>query len=481
MAILQGIISLLTRSVGKIFSALFDWAVVALFGRVEGRQKVWLSALMGAAAIWPVLLLGVAAPKVAVFAVAFVPLSSSVPAGVLRAVWVALAVVVPVTVGIALRLQAPPEQQPAGWPSTVLRGFPITLGLSTAFLVLLVTVPVLRIASAVRGRQDVQMPLITIGKSYRVAADLIAATLRRHGFSIARAEPPWWSAAPAKILHRMSGEAFRAYVPEQTAYYRGGHLEVALYPNALMLRGTLDETGRAHGLLVEALTGQLDMLQTTSVEAQEIERQIQRVWSVFRENPDAHRNARPLMSRLNDIATEISRRALPFDEWQIVYRQTLQLARALSDEPQLIERTLGERHAVTVVTADHDGTRHSHVPTRELVSRAVGMGTRLFSREIELARAEVQADLAAEIGTAKMLAGAAVGLVLGLSVMVLAGIAALVLWVPSWLVAIAFGVLFLGVSGLLGYAGWKRRVRAPLTMTRASLTEDVRWLKRQIV
>ena len=85
MAILQGIISLLTRSVGKIFSALFDWAVVALFGRVEGRQKIWLSALMGAAAVWPVLLLGVAAPKVAVFAIAFVPLSSSVPAGILRA------------------------------------------------------------------------------------------------------------------------------------------------------------------------------------------------------------------------------------------------------------------------------------------------------------------------------------------------------------------------------------------------------------
>ena len=111
----------------------------------------------------------------------------------------------------------------------------------------------------------------------------------------------------------------------------------------------MDETGRAHGLLVEALTGQPDMLQTTAVEAQDIERQIQRVWSVFRENPDAHRNARPLMSRLNEIATEVSRRALPFDEWQVVYRQTLQLARALGDEPQLIERTLGERQAVAVV------------------------------------------------------------------------------------------------------------------------------------
>jgi uncharacterized membrane protein YqjE len=422
----------------------------------------------------------VAAPKVAVFAIAFLPLSSSVPAGVLRAVWVALAVVVPVTVGVVLRLQAPPEQQRGSRPSTVVRGFPITLGLSAAFLVLLLTVPVLRIASAVRGRHDIQMPLITTGTSYRVAADLIATTLRRHGFSIARVEPPWWSAAPAKILHRMSAEAFRAYVPEQTAYYRGDHLEVALYPNALMLRGTVDETGRAHGLLVEALTGQPDMLQTTAVEAQEIERQIQRVWSVFRENPGAHRNAGPLLSRLNEIAADVSRRALPFDEWQVVYRQTLQLGRALGDEPQLIEHTLGNRQAVVAGAGpDREGARHRHVPTRELVSRAIEVGARLVSKKIELARAEIQADLAAEVGTAKMLAGAAVGLVLGISVMLLVAIAALVLWVPNWLVATACGLLCLALSGLLGYAGWKQRVGVPLRMTQASLQKDVQWAKRR--
>ncbi len=107
-------------------------------------------------------------------------------------------------------------------------------------------------------------------------------------------------------------------------------------------------------------------------------------------------------------------------------------------------------------------------------------GARLVSKKIELARAEVQADLAAEVGTAKMLAGAAVGLVLGISVMLLAAIAALVLWVPNWLVATAFGLLFLALSGLLGYAGWKRRVGVPLRMTQASLQKDVQWVKRRI-
>ena len=481
MALLQAIISLLTRSVGKIFSALFDWAVVALFGRVEGQQKIWLSALMGAAAVWPVLLVGVVAPKLAVFVVAFVPLSNSVPAGLLRAVWIALAVLVPMTVGAVLRLQAPPGQQRASWPLTLVRGFPITLGLSAAFLVLLTTVPVLRISSAVRGRQDVHIPLITTGESYRFATDLIAATLRRHAFSIAAAAPPWWSAAPAKILHRMSGEALGAYVPEQTAYFRGGHLEVALYPNALLLRGTVDETARAHGLLVESLTGQPDMLQTTSVEAQEIERQIQRVWTIYRENPDAHRNARPLISRLNDIATEVARLALPFEDWQVVYRQALQLARALDGEPQLIERTLGEQQAVAVPAPEPEGAqlRH-HLSTRELVSRILEMGTHLVSKEVELARAEVAADLTAELGTGRMLAGAVAGLLLAVNMLLLAAVAALTLWLPGWLAAIALGVLFLAVGGLAGYVGWKRRVAAPLAVTRTSVTEDLQWLKRRI-
>jgi hypothetical protein len=222
------------------------------------------------------------------------------------------------------------------------------------------------------------------------------------------------------------------------------------------------------------------MLQTTSVEAQDIERQIQRVWAIFRQNPDAHRNARPLTSRLNDIAAEISQRALPFDEWQVVYRQALQLARALSDEPQLIERTLGEQEAVALPTPDADGTQHRQVPTWVLVSRAVEIGARLISIEVELARAEVKADLAAEIGSAKMLAGAAVGLLLSVNVMLLAALAVLAMWLPSWVVASAFGVLLVGAGGLVAYAGWKRRVEAPLKTTRSSLTEDVRWVKRRI-
>src|SRR6267378_1173599 len=50
MVIVQAVLALISRSLGSIMSALFGWAVVALFGPTNPREKMWLSALVGAAA-----------------------------------------------------------------------------------------------------------------------------------------------------------------------------------------------------------------------------------------------------------------------------------------------------------------------------------------------------------------------------------------------------------------------------------------------
>lgn len=144
--------------------------------------------------------------------------------------------------------------------------------------------------------------------------------------------------APSRILARMGGPSFRDYVPKSFAAFRGPKLEVLLYPNGLRLRGSEQDTAWAHGLLVEALTD-APAYQTFDPKAQDIERQIRRVWSVFRDNPEAHVGARALRSRVDDLAGEIRELPVDYDEWQIVYRQTLQLDRALRGRLQLIEAT----------------------------------------------------------------------------------------------------------------------------------------------
>src|SRR5215813_6691747 len=102
MVIAQGLLALLSRSLGSILSVLFGWAVGALFGPTERREKIWLSGLVGAAAAWPLLVLGVIWPRVAAFALVFVPIPQWVPTWGIRVVWVALAVVVPFALGLAM-------------------------------------------------------------------------------------------------------------------------------------------------------------------------------------------------------------------------------------------------------------------------------------------------------------------------------------------------------------------------------------------
>src|SRR4029453_16643384 len=150
------------------------------------------------------------------------------------------------------------------------------------------------------------------------------------------ATPGWWMTWPSQILRRLGGPAFRAHIPERLAYFRGDRLEVALYPNGLLLRGSAQDTAWAHGLVVEALTA-APALQTFDSRAQDMERQIRRVWAVYRENPAAHEHSAALTGRLKDIAEELGHAPLTYDEWQIVYRQALQLGRALGGERQLLE------------------------------------------------------------------------------------------------------------------------------------------------
>jgi len=146
MALVQALVSLMSRSAGKILNAMFGWAVVALFGRTSPREETLLSGIVAMAAAWPLLLIGIAAPKIAALLIAFVPLSSRVPSWAVRIVWIVLALAVPLTVGWVVARKAPPGTPPEPFLIRVLRGIPITIAIACAFVFMFVSVPVLCVA-----------------------------------------------------------------------------------------------------------------------------------------------------------------------------------------------------------------------------------------------------------------------------------------------------------------------------------------------
>lgn len=338
MALLQALLALISKSAGKILNALFGWAVRALFGQTTAREQTFLSVVVAAAVAWPVLLIGIAAPKIAALLLTFVPIPHAVPSWTVRIVWVVLALIIPFAVGIAVAKKAPsPVSKDArSRVLAVLRGFPITVGLAAAFVVMFVSVPVMRLGAILRRRKSADVPLVTNDAAYHQVASTICEVLNRHGFALRPSSPGWWVAAPIRILTWLGGDAFRSYVPSQLEHFVSPDLELSLYPSGLLLRGKAPSVTWAHGLVAESVV-HTEGLQTVDPQAQALEKRIRRVWKTYDTAPAQIVGSENLVQALEQLSGELARLQVDFDDWQVLYRQILQVGRAIHGQRQLMD------------------------------------------------------------------------------------------------------------------------------------------------
>lgn len=80
---------------------------------------------------------------------------------------------------------------------------------------------------------------------------------------------------------------------------------------------------------------------------------------------------------------------------------------------------------------------------------------------------------------ARSLAIAAVCGLLGLSMLLVAGVFALATVMPGWAGALLVATPLIVLGAVLGAIGWNKRVRTPLEATRASLKEAFQWTKNR--
>ena len=488
MAVLQALLALISKSAGKILNAIFGWAVRALFGRTTAKEQMFLSGLVGAAVAWPLLVVGTALPKTGALMLAFVPIPHWVPSWIVRIVWLGLAAVVPFALGLAMAAKAPPSAPRESFIKRLLRGFPITIGLAAAFIIMFVSVPIMRFWAMVKKQVSADVPIVTDTAAYHEVAALALAVLNRHGFDLKPAQPGWWVRAPTRILGWFGGEAFRAFVPQKLEHFESPALAVSFYPSGAVLRGEPQRTTWAHGLLAEAVTHSPG-LQTTVPETQDLERQVRRIWKVLDDEPVAHAHSARLLGRTRDLAEQLGKINVSFDDWQIVYRQILQLERALEGERQLLDdrRPAGaegtdmskETEERTLVAERQPGSPAA-LSAGELVKEVTGQLSLLAQKQIDLAAAELRADLVTELQMVEGLGVSAIAAILGLAVLLMAGVFGLTLVMPGWEAGLIVGGGLLLISGIAAAIGWSKRVKSPLSRTRQTLKEHVDWTKEKL-
>jgi hypothetical protein len=489
VAILQGLISLIARSAGKILNAIFGWAVLALFGRTSPKEQTVLSGVVAAAAVWPILLIGIPFPKVTLFVVSFVPLFGKMGNLWLRIVWIALALIVPIVVGAVIAARSPTIPEPR-WKK-LLRGFQVTFALAVAFVLMLFIAPGVKIANAAKGWQDVRIPALVPKGTGGELIGALTAVLVRHGIALRTAEPRWYMTAPATVLKKLGGRAFSGFVGEEPQFRASPELQINLNPNELLLRGEPDCLLRGQAYAQEVMAPR-PVLNTLDARAQDLESQIKRVWAVYLDRPEDHRRAAMLLRRRDEIARELSQSDVPFDEWQVVYRELLQLDRALrGGSLLLIEKTSEEQEMASENKPDAswpalpsnmgvDRLELERMTNRELLSHTMQTALDLVKKEVELAKVEVKADLQAELGMAKGLGVAGLCAIWAVSMMLVAAAMALGEVIPEWAAALIVAAGVLAVGTIAGLVGWAKRVKKPLETTLRTLKEDARWAKERM-
>jgi len=185
MLVLKSWSTVVGKTLAKRLNALSGRFVRALFGQVSGRRQTLLSALVVAAAFWCLALFGLLAPMTAGRTLALI----GVPGWLAPAIGFALGLLVPLAVGLALPAGERRSVGPEPLVHGVLRGFPVTLGLAGALVIMLVAAPVTYLARLLRR--------------HAVAADASPQLARL-------ANRSWWRSIRARWLAWLAGDALRA-------------------------------------------------------------------------------------------------------------------------------------------------------------------------------------------------------------------------------------------------------------------------------
>jgi uncharacterized membrane protein YqjE len=486
MAILTALLSALSRKLGTLIQALMGWSVAALFGRLNSRHRLLMNVALILSVLWPLFVVGVIFPQAAAMVLAFVPVHDFLSPAVTRSIWLALALLAPVGVGLLVRAVAGRRSTPV-WKSIV-SGYPLALGFALSFLVTAITVPLVRIASAARGWKEEHVYVQARPGLYEKVVFQLCEACLRSGVKPEVTKLPRSMALATQVIKFFARGGLDSLIVDDPKRLRAEGLELYLYPGDLLVRGEEHLVTRVRAVMNHTDLEHYAWL-VDSPRAQHLQDELARIRDAMQrhEHLDASSHL-VLLSRLKGIAEDSTQPGITYEDFIMLDKMTRRVEDALNEKKSVAERGSSAKALKTAKTdttpeelvrndrpALH--TLASDATPKELFQAAIEETKELVKLEVALAKVEAQKQLKQAVKAAIGFAAAAVFALVGLSVLAMSIVLALG---GTAGIAVAVGVICLAVGALAAFFGYGRLPKNPLEHTREHVTDDLKLLKEHL-
>jgi hypothetical protein len=246
-----------------------------------------------------------------------------------------------------------------------IRGYPFAVTLALMLGLLAIVAIGRKVRTLSHKCEDTHIPLVIKPGSYYVVLDYVAKALDDVQLVVTQRDAGALLSGPPKVLDKIAGRGLGALVPDRLMVLAGRDIEVLVYPSDLAISGTRDHVARARAALASRVSNAPAYL-TTSAESQKVEDVLDKIRDEGRQTAPQE-----TLAQLHKVDERLASLAVPYDEWQVLYRLRLQLerdARAAMDHSEAtIAPELGERGSRSVAKG-----RGPSIPLP--VQAAIGLG-----------------------------------------------------------------------------------------------------------
>ena len=342
MAFLAALIAFGSRFASKVLTTALGWASTLLFGRVPASRQILLLGITFGSVIWMVMLAGFIFPDLGAFLLLLIPPQNVIPEQTIRLLMLIGVIVVPGVVGlVTLALTSKDERTPRRALEAFARGYPLTILLAVLLVFLALLAIYRKVNSVIRRRTDAHVPMVVKPGAYEQVADDLDRALTDAGFDLTPETAPATMSMPAKWLAAVAGRTSSSLVPDRMLRLRGENLDILIYPMDILISGKGDDVTRARAAMASRLTTSAAHL-TVTAEAQAIEDRLTTLAGGSREEgapaPTFDDAAAAEFASIDEALATIH---IPYDEWEVLYRQRLQVERDLRAGAMAGEAVLG--------------------------------------------------------------------------------------------------------------------------------------------